>query len=858
MSFSREAASLYVKEVYEKCGSVEAGLWQLQKSVKQSLGQNRGGDKLVCKGSSSSTEFFPNVFSISATNGSEELQRWAREGRLVRCCGMIQDVQSDLTVMSGTPESFLSDLPDSGSGAACSGVEGKKKESLRLEGSRRDTCCHVETAVLRVIPVPGNTWFYEDKFRVPQEEKGERSSSGKEMQQSFQIEEEKGAAVGQESRQEYSRKVHFTSTNDDPVLNRTMELAMNLPQPIFHPKLCASCMVTVLAPRYQNRGIEKESLACEGKVNDNSSSFDEADDAFVLDVSPFQINDVYEFYGYLEVDEEDPKKWETKTSGCGHDGNVKRKKKWEDEKKREKNASDEDHEWSESSERGEKVGIRSFSENDGDFSVAWHPTKSYRQAGAHVTHLLSVAATLISSANTFGLPLRIVEEKEGKENVSGDASFSSHSSHASSESYPRKQSHPTTENDSENQCDCSTLTSSPSSEWFEEGRASSIRFLSRHICHGDALVAEYLLLHLCSHVLAHASATPLGDVPLLIRYPSSLLSGKTGKKENINEEELEEREQEDGATVLRCWVEALRFLVPVAVVAIDKDALQLAAGSSRPPVQSGKKRTDAERTTLKVEKCAARQLAPQYESSGSYLCAGSLQLANGTNLVVDCTGLLSGGNASASSSSGGLLEEKSCIYDILFSLVHQCRLPIDYPYYRVELPVSLSVLAIASEREALPEMLAFPLSILLHVDPTVCSSDTSIVEAGEKAEEDNFCEKTACPSPQNFGPADVRSYIAAVRRQTTINFSLRKQYFTPAVMEALADSFSQLGKEFDSWNNHQSLIHNNIFSVATSLVGVEVASRGRIGATQQDIHYFVGLERKRMDSLRSFNRVNNV
>lgn len=857
MAFSREAASLYVKEVYEKCGSVEAGLWQLQVSVKKSLGNSRGGEELICKGNHN-TESFPDVFSISPGNGSVELQRCAREGRLVRCCGMIQDVQSDLTVMSGSPEYFLSNLPDGGSGAACSDENGDMKELQRMPSSRRDSCCHVETAVLRVIPVPGNTWFYEGEWRNSQDEKVERSASSKERQRSLSVKEEKGAAVGQESRQEYLKKVHCTSTNDAPVLDRTMELAMNFPQPIFHPKLRASCMVTVLAPRYQNRGIEKESTACEGTVKGSSSPrFEEGDDAFLLDVSPFQINDVYEFYGYLDDDKEDSINGETKASGCDQDGNVKRKKRWDDGRKREKDASDEDHVGSESSERDEKIGIPFFAEEDGEIGEEWHPTKSYQQAGAHVTHLLSVAATRISSANTYGVPFRM-DEEEGKKNGSGDAGGVSPISPTLSESDARSLSPPTAENVSQIPRGGSTLTSSPSSEWFEEGRASSIRFLRQHICHGDALVAEYLLLHLCSHVLVHASATPLGDVPLLIRYPSSLLSGKVGQEENGKEGEHEDRASEGGATVPRRWVEALRFLVPVAAVGIDKDVLQLAADSSKPLVQSGKKRTDAERNRLKAENCAARHLTPQYESCGSYLSAGSLQLANGTNLVIDCTGMVAGGNASSSSSGGGLLEEKSNIYDILFSLVHQCCLPIDYPYCRVELPVSLSVLAIASEHEVLPEMLTFPLSILLHVDPAQCSLNTFILESEEKAGEGNFREKSAYLSPRKFGPVDVRLYIAAVRRQSTTNFSLRKQRFTPAVMQVLTDSFSQLGKEFDNWNNHQSLIHNNIFSVATSLVGVEVASRGRSEVTEQDIHYFAALERKRMASLRSVSRVNNV
>lgn len=842
MFLCRESASLFLKEVYDTCGCLETSLGRLQDAVMQCVVTSRK-ESGIRYSKDQKHECLFDVFSVGDSNKVANLRRCAREGRLVRCLGMIQDIQREVTVMSGSPECFLSPVPQCISSGSCDAANEENREQ-QVTRKGRDlggrNLCHVETAVLRVIPVPGSTWLYEDGVdNIGDEKYSKKCCRSTENQHSHQGEMESFSAVSLKGGKEENKSIHSTFAIRDSltVAQKATEQEMNFPQPSSHPALHASCMVTVLAPRYENRVLAKENLSKEKSADTTSSisSIEGSEADFLSERSPFQINDVCEFFGYLEDDDDDRVNTQIENRELDAQKKVSRKKEEESMENREENNSDDDDD-----EKSKENGMQSylemmkFPDDVSDEPWSWHPTESYRQAGALVSHLISVAVSVISSANAFDTPLGLPRELEVEEKESENAAGYFHLSAL--------------------QFGCTTLShSSPPPEWFEDCRSRSIHFLSQHVCHGDILVAEYLLLHLCSQVLAHPSATPLGDVPLLIRYPPSLLSQKKKKIQKMSEiKEDQGRKYEEEMSLVECWKKALHRMVPVAVVTIDKGALQQAAGSSQsPPPHAGKKRTGKDRSTLGLKRYLPRALAPQYESSGSYLFAGSLQLANGTNLLIDCKDILCRNSPSSSLESDTLENENSSLFGTLFALVHQCRLPIDYPYCRVELPVSLSFLALAPEGEALPDMLAFPISILLHdhssFESTSSPDDSLRAEGCEVEDQQNEMYQ----NDAYFSVTGIRSYLAFVRRQATINFSLRKQYLTSTVMEMITECFTKLGEEFDEWNNHSSLIHNNIFSALTSLMGVEAASRGSHGISPKDIDHIVALERKRISSFRS-------
>eukprot|EP00796_Vickermania_ingenoplastis_P009152 gene9152-6433_t len=320
------------------------------------------------------------------------------------------------------------------------------------------------------------------------------------------------------------------------------------------------------------------------------------------------------------------------------------------------------------------------------------------------------------------------------------------------------------------------------STWFEQRRAFAVHYLAGRLCSGNELAAEYLLLHLCSHVLAHSSATPLGDVPLLMRTPS--------------------------APQAAAWAAVLRDVVPMAAVYMDETSDFLRAGA-----EVGQKRCGSDYVSV------PQPLAPRFDTATNCLQAGALQLANGTNLVVDCQQLAS-----------SLEDNRSPLHDIFFSVIHESRLPIDYPYHRVDVPIRVSVLALAPVGERVPDLLRFPVEVACGEAPS----------RGERA---------AYPAQEHCSTADIRDYIAAVRRQGMINYAHRQEHLTPDLQALIARGLVRLGDELEGWNNHHSLLHNNTFSVVTSLIGVEAASRGRSAITKTDIEHIFSSERERVAAL---------
>ncbi|KAG5476318.1 hypothetical protein LSCM1_04020 [Leishmania martiniquensis] len=118
-----------------------------------------------------------------------------------------------------------------------------------------------------------------------------------------------------------------------------------------------------------------------------------------------------------------------------------------------------------------------------------------------------------------------------------------------------------------------------------EARSSAIEYLTETLTKGDALTAEYVLLHLCAKVHAHSASMPVGDLPLLICSPNLVVAE---------------------------WSAQLREIVPVAEILLTGDTLQLPA---------------------------PRRLTPKYNNELNYLESGVLQVANGTHLTIDCASL---------------------------------------------------------------------------------------------------------------------------------------------------------------------------------------------------------------------------
>ncbi|KAG5501773.1 hypothetical protein JKF63_04042 [Porcisia hertigi] len=118
-----------------------------------------------------------------------------------------------------------------------------------------------------------------------------------------------------------------------------------------------------------------------------------------------------------------------------------------------------------------------------------------------------------------------------------------------------------------------------------EARSDAIAYLTGTLTNGDALVAEYLLLHLCARVSMHSASTPVGDLPLLISSPH---------------------------VVAAEWSAQLREIVPVAEILLTDDVLRSHANG---------------------------RLIPKYNNELNYLETGVLQVANGTHITIDCGSL---------------------------------------------------------------------------------------------------------------------------------------------------------------------------------------------------------------------------
>ncbi|RNF19774.1 E2F target protein 1 [Trypanosoma conorhini] len=119
------------------------------------------------------------------------------------------------------------------------------------------------------------------------------------------------------------------------------------------------------------------------------------------------------------------------------------------------------------------------------------------------------------------------------------------------------------------------------SHYFESKRSLVVLYLANTICQGDALLAEYVLLHLCARVITHERATPIGDIPLRV------------EAQTIDPE---------------AWSSFMRSIAPVGEVLFA--ASQLSSVDLR--------------------------IAPRQDHMTNVLRTGALQLANGTHVTLDC------------------------------------------------------------------------------------------------------------------------------------------------------------------------------------------------------------------------------
>lgn len=695
MKWTKEEASAFVASRLNASRSIKESMHDLHDAVRASLIEST-----KISSSDSSTEpscAIPDVFSAAKDHSSSRLSELAKTGALVRCRGMIQDIHAERTMIQSFSHIFFSFL-------------GEESD----EEGRAEELCYVETLMLRVIPVPGNTTFYEASDGIEKCCFSSITANAAEwnpLNESSPLSSSTGDHVLLPS-SSYEDKLNSLRLQGDTSDSLREKKQMNFPQPCTHPKLRASCIVTVLAPQEQ---AGSDTNAAPSK-------------------STYQMNDVCEFYGFLVPEQQGAPVGE---GGVYVDKPVR------------------------------------FDDMDDELeSEIWHPEEVYRKAGATISQLIAVSSMPLTSANSYNPPILPARHAHARKT---DETHSLGPAHSLSGSF-----------------------------WFEQRRAQAVQFLATQLCGGSALAAEYLLLHLCSHVVAHHTATPVGDVPLLVLFPPSM--------------------EEPWSSIPPRWTAILRSIVPVAAIMLDSTTL---CTDTSMAAHAGKKRSNEmlEEPT---------PFAPQYDANGNYLNAGSLQLANGSNVILNAKDLLNESNEARNP----IIHETSAGYETLFSLVHQALLPIDYPYHRVELPVSLSVLALAPREEKLPEMFQFPLAISLATLPSAETMCSAMPE-----------EKGAYPIPKQFTIEDIQHYISAVRQQCTTNYAERGELFSESLQESMAGALTRLSHELASWHNHHSLLHNNTFSAVSSLIAVEAASRGRRGIAHEDIDHVVFLERQRVSSL---------
>lgn len=198
-----------------------------------------------------------------------------------------------------------------------------------------------------------------------------------------------------------------------------------------------------------------------------------------------------------------------------------------------------------------------------------------------------------------------------------------------------------------------------SSEWKAKGqtgeiaavRSQLINYLSNPLG-GDQVAAEYLLLCLLSRVYARPdSSTPLGNLSL------NLALGEAVRGDAIKKfvEELHS---------------TLRMVVPMVAD-----------------------------VNLSLQNLNTTRFAPHKNYEQDVLVGGTLQVANGTVVVVDETQL----------TAGQLNDRGVRNMDVLQALVGKMLLPYDFQYYSMDFPQDVAIVTVSEAKSILPVTVSIPL-----------------------------------------------------------------------------------------------------------------------------------------------------
>ncbi|ORC87676.1 E2F target protein 1 [Trypanosoma theileri] len=198
------------------------------------------------------------------------------------------------------------------------------------------------------------------------------------------------------------------------------------------------------------------------------------------------------------------------------------------------------------------------------------------------------------------------------------------------------------------------------------------------------------------------------------------------------------------------------------------------------------------------------RIAPKQDHNVNVLRSGILQLANGTHVTLDCHVISKASNV---------------VHEGIFAVMHRQVLPLEYPYQTHELPIDLNFLALSTNR-AENDIEFLRLAVSVRWQPETLMD--------------------AATSPA-LKPDEVREYLAQVR-------CVCRRFDTGDVCKSrrLADRLVSFAEQEPRWNNRDSFIHNNSFSMAAALMRSCAASFGRELINDEDVEHVLSLERQRV------------
>ncbi|KAH9598618.1 Mini-chromosome maintenance complex-binding protein [Trypanosoma melophagium] len=198
------------------------------------------------------------------------------------------------------------------------------------------------------------------------------------------------------------------------------------------------------------------------------------------------------------------------------------------------------------------------------------------------------------------------------------------------------------------------------------------------------------------------------------------------------------------------------------------------------------------------------RIAPKQDHNANILRTGMLQLANGTHVTLDCHAISKATNA---------------VHEGIFAVMHRQVLPLEYPYQTHDLPIDLNFLALSTNpAENDVGFLRLAVSVRWQPENLMDAATTSALK-----------------------PDEVREYLGQVR-------CVCRRFDTGDVCNSrrLADRLVSFAEQEPRWNNRDSFIHNNSFSMAASLMRACAASFGRELINDKDVEHVLSLERRRV------------